>query len=96
MERQGWSWESQEPHKFSLGNSIIRGAGKRGTRCVRSATPPCGGTHIRAARVDGYALAHPASRPLLPFPPSPRASSVKQYGDNFAVARKGIPIWPGR
>ena len=38
VERQGWSWEALQPHKFSLGNSIIRGAGKRGTRRVRAAT----------------------------------------------------------
>ena len=30
--KNGWPYDVQEPHKFSLGSSVIRGAGKRGTR----------------------------------------------------------------
>lgn len=48
--RQGWAYEVLHPNAPSLGSSIIRGAGKRGTR-------------------------------------------VKQYGDNFAVNRRGVPNW---
>ena len=48
--RQGWAYEVVLPNAQSLGSSIIRGAGKRGTR-------------------------------------------VKQYGDNYAVGRRGVPVW---
>jgi|APGre2960657444_1045066.scaffolds.fasta_scaffold00429_7 NADH dehydrogenase (ubiquinone) Fe-S protein 4 len=49
-ERQGWNYELLKPQEqLQLGNSNIKGAGKRG--------------------------------------------KPKQYGDNFSVARRGIPVW---
>ena len=97
MERNGWAYSVQEPHAHSLGSSIIKGAGKRGTR-VRPAAVEMVARVWQKRRGSGPD--RPAVTPpritVLPAPLNgrPHCQQVKQYGDNFSFQRRGVPIWP--